>query len=255
MYVGIEITASNINAFNCHMVYGYPSPFTFWGFAHNIALKLNGKLENERFLFINHFYEARVSGDNFNIAFNRFRSSSREASSRPAQTDDPRANINFSIIFEIYNEDELHIDDIQELLKSLRFAGGIIDTRKTKVYLENDEISIIKKIRKGYICKEVNLNLTNSDNHFLSIFDKLKIEKGKSNGWNMPTLLAYGLIEEPRERDNVRFNYLHAFAEPLVGVVQFKGFKKYGENISSLDKDGWSLVQDNKTIKFTNKGL
>ena len=253
MFVGISIVATNINAFNCHIVYGYPSPFTFWGFAHTIALKLNTTLVNEAVLPINHYYEPRICGDVYNVAFNKYRSANRETIGA-AQTDDPRANIDFTVIFELDNENEISDDDIRNVVNKLKFAGGIIDRSKIEIYIDDDEKNVIRRVKKGFITKEKKVDLSKSDNHFQSFFDELKIIKDVKDGWKIPSLLGYGLIEEPKKREKVRFNHLHAFAEPLVGIVKFEYFRKFGDNITSLKMDAWYLIQDNNTIKIVNKG-
>ncbi|MEA2019230.1 MAG: type I-F CRISPR-associated protein Csy2 [Campylobacterota bacterium] len=247
--VAITFKAKAINAMNSYLVYGFPSPITFWGFAHTIALKLNTKLYNEAVLPISHYFKNRMEG----TTFHQQKSSERDGGLK-SQTivDLPRADIETTIIFKIeYKEgDEITAESIKNIMLKMRFAGGVIIQDSVKINIDIDEKNTLNKINKnGFIYKKEDIELTQGS-EIDDIYDCLKITKGDKSGWKIATLLGYSQIEEPQSRDNTRFGYKHQFAEPLIGVAKFSNFNKFEVN---LEKDSWHLETSKELIEIKNK--
>ena len=94
MTASVSFQAQAISALNCYLIYGFPSPFSFWGFAHNLTLKLGLKLKNEAVLPIIHSHKNRMS----NNCFHQLKSNTRQMNA--TITDIPRADIECTIIFQ-----------------------------------------------------------------------------------------------------------------------------------------------------------
>jgi len=246
--VAISFKAQAINAINAYIVYGHPSPFAFWGFAHTIALKLGSSLENEAVLPIVHFYKNRMERD----TFNQLKSMQRDGGTKPnTQVDIPRADIECSIVFQIDCTDK-NIDkqSILDAMKKMRFSGGVIHQNSVTVNIDSYEKNVLKNIRKsGFIFKEHKLKLEKGQ-EISSFIDELSQYKGSEKGWITPSLLGYAPVESPQKRDNIRFDYNHQFAEPLVGAVQFRKFDRFQ---SSIEEDSWYLDVSENLIKISNR--
>jgi len=248
--IAITFKAKGINAINSYIVYGFPSPITFWGFAHTIAYRLNAKLHNESVLPITHYFRNRITKE----AFHQQKSAERDGGTK-GQTivDLPRADIETTMVFKLeYTQNqEITQETIKNIMKNMRFAGGVILQNTIKISINIDEKEVYGKIRKkGFIYKKMDIQL--SKNNELDDFIKyLTIKKGEKNGWKIATLLGYSPIEKPQIRENTRFGYKHQFAEPLIGIAKFSKFNKFE---TTLAKDGWVLETSEKLIKIYNKG-
>lgn len=255
--VVIRLKAQAISAYNCYLVYGMPSPFTFWGFAHTLTLKLDIKLKDESVLPLIHFYENRMNQTT--KCFNQLKSSQRVTSSSTEQaatiSDIPRADIDFSIMFE-YEVDSKTVseDAVKKAVLKLRFGGGTIVQNSVKINIYDSskpEKEIFSRISRAYLLNEKKITLKEGS-EIEDYLNEMAIQKGKK-GWNIPSLMGYSLIEEPQERANIRFGYKHAFAEPFIGVISVTGLKKYGESRTTFKKDSWKF-QINKKIVTIKQG-
>lgn len=245
--VMVRFKAEGISAINHYLIYGAPSPFTYWGFVHNLTLKLGVKLKDERILPVIHFYKNRMS----NGTFLQIRSNQRMNGNKKIGTivDNPRADIDCSIVFQ-YEVNNVEIDEkiIKKQIMKLRFSGGVILADSIEVKLTKDENKIYNFVDKGYIFDEIDIEQT-GENIIEAIFNETKPIKG--NGWSMPTLLGYSLLEEPQSRKNTRFGYKHSFAEPYIGIVEYRIYEKFGDEPTTLFEDGWQIETSNKKIKIT----
>lgn len=48
------------------------------------------------------------------------------------------------------------------------------------------------------------------------------------NSWVVPTTVGYALISDIENRGGVRGGYMHAFAEPMIGLVQYRSVRGWG---------------------------
>jgi len=241
----VRFKTQGISAVNHYLVYGAPSPFSYWGFTHNLTLKLGIKLKDEKILPIVHFYKNRMT----NGCFTQIKSNQRMVGSKVRTiVDNPRADIDCSILFQ-YEVNEIEIDEeiIKKSIMQLRFIGGTIVTDSIKVKISKDVEDVERFVAKGYIFYEVAIE-KEEENIIEDIFKQTA--PSKKNGWSMPTLLGYSLLEEPKERKNVRFGYKHAFAEPYVGIVVYGIYEKFSDEPTTLFRDGWRLKTEKQKIKM-----
>jgi len=253
--ISIKLKAEGINAINNYVVYGYPSPFTFWGFAHNLALKCNTVLENETILPIVHYYRNRTQGINNTFDNNKSSQYLNPKTKKIATISDmPKGDIQFTILMKFIKNDNqiINEDIIKNHLLKMRFGGGIIVQSSINVKINNNSDEIIKRTSNGFVYIKENITLS-EDNPFEDFSNNLIIKK--DNGWRIPTLLGYSLIEEPQSnRKGVRFGYKHSFAEPLIGIAKFIKFVKYGDDKMSIENNGWKLEVSKNNIEIINNG-
>ena len=246
--VSVTFKAKAINAINSFVVYGFPSPITFWGFAHTIALKLNAKLHNEAVLPISHYVKNRLEQS----TFTQQKSAERDGGTKPQTIVDlPKADIKTTIIFKLEYPSNITSELIKSVITKMRFAGGVIHQNSVIVNIDIDEKNVLNKIREnGFIYKKYEAKLSKG-NEIDEMFEHLKITKGDKSGWKIATLLGYSQIEEPQTRSNVRYNYQHQFAEPLIGIAKFSNFNRFEID---LKKDSWYLETSKELIEIKNKG-
>jgi len=249
--VSIKLKAQGINAINNYVVYGYPSPFTFWGFAHSLALKCDMKLDKETILPIVHYYRNRTQG--YSNTFTQNRSSQRLKNGKISTiTDLPKGDIECTILMKFASSEDFLTEDIlRKQLIGMRFGGGTILEKSIKIELNKNESEVIKKISNGFIYTKENIQLS-KDKPFYDFSNELLNYKDSGKGWRIPTLLGYALIEKPQQRKGVRFDYKHSFAEPLIGIAKFTKFIKYGDNKMSIENNGWKLEVSENNIEIIN---
>ncbi len=248
LFVSVELKAQAINAINSYLVYGFPSPFTFWGFAHNVALQLGTKLNEESVLYITHSFQNRIEKD----CFSQIKSTQRVKNNKVGTISDlPRADIYTTIVFALEEDEEIIINKskVKAIVQKSRFSGGTILQNSIKINIEPTEAKLMQSIReKGFLCKEKHIELKEGRelDDFVEI---LSIKKGKK-GWLAPSLLGYLPIDKPEFKKGSRKSYKHQFAEPIIGVTEFYNFNRF-EN--TLSEDGWYLDVSDNLIKIQNK--
>ena len=252
--VRLSLKARGVSAVNSYITYGTPSLFTYWGFIHSLCLKNNISLVNETILPIVHRFENREIGGVFDIQ----RTSSKQIGRGATLVDMPRCDIDFSIIFKIEADDlEGIADDLQKSITSMSFNSGFIlkDSIEIKLSSLSDEKLLLLSTPKGYIQNEYESEIEYKDDsgEYLKQFLYCLSPSKEKKGWITPTLIGYAPIEDSTKRNNVRFDYEHQFAEPIIGLVEFKIFKKaYNDNEvgTTLDNNGWSLSVNDEYITF-----
>lgn len=243
--ISVNFRASGINALNCYVVYGHPSPITFWGFAHALTLHLKVKLVDEAVLPVVHYFSNREKNGSFH-----FQKATSKAASGETVVDIPRADIETTIILKVKTDEPIDKQAIKESVRKMRFGGGVIHQDSIDIGLDNEDEVILNRVKKGSIMTQLKDEFI-GDDYMDTFIEKISIQTGKK-GWFSPTLLGYALVEEPVQRKNSRFNHPHAFAEPLIGIVEHKVFRKFGSNKTAFTKDSWKLHNNNGLITITN---
>jgi hypothetical protein len=73
---------------------------------------------------------------------------------------------------------------------------------------------------------------------------KVSLQRGKK-GWFNASLVGFRLIEDPAVgRSGVRGGYPHAYADPMIGIVEFKSVRK------ATVRDMWTIERSDRLIKF-----
>ena len=246
MWLAVTLKVQKASAKNSYCVYGHPSPFAFIGFAH--ALSVRAEVEQRGgVLAVFHDVEMCATENSFReFGFDLIRSAhrdSRNAFSVKGKThlDTPKANLEVSICFEIqgssYDGLKMRLSDA---IATMRFAGGVIVSSSFKVVETADEAF---RMKAGFAMCAARIE-RGDQTVFERMLNRISLEKGKK-GWVKPSLVGFRLIEAPViGRGGVRGGYSHAYADPIIGVVEFKSVRK------ATVRDMWRIERSDRIIRF-----
>lgn len=136
----------------------------------------------------------------------------------------PVAHADMEVSLIIGMRDLNYTEGIQSRVQKMRFAGGFITHMRTPTLCENME-EALHSIGTGYVVmdKRDMLKEVKGSNHAERLINALGHKPGKDDGmaWLSATCIGYAAITPFARRAQVREGYFHAFAEPLVGLVQY----------------------------------
>lgn len=255
-----RIRVQNANAQPAWWMIGPPPMTAYAGFSHALALALGyntcqgfgvvhhdiqfqGEFEGEKGLFLPHQFRAASFIDKGDYSSkNQYALSTQPTA---------RCHLNVSLVIKWDEGDAIDLESaLPRFMRGARLAGGaIVDHGKTSLMDSTEEV--IKFLKSGYAIHErqdlmvmqegerdmldVVLRLTDPQLRFEAANKVKSPSRGKpddaeddSHSWLMPTTLGYLAITEFQNRKNVRGGLPHAFAEPLVGMVQYQTLHRAG---------------------------
>jgi CRISPR-associated protein Csy2 len=118
-------------------------------------------------------------------------------------------------------------DDVAAFLSTARLAGGRIEGHGA-IGVHEDAGDAMATIRTGYAVMDRRdlMPLPDSADPLQALIDRLgRRSASPDNSWLSATHLGYAPITPIQARDGAREGYLHAYAEPLVGLVQFRSLR------------------------------
>lgn len=139
-------------------------------------------------------------------------------------------------------------DAITRVIESMRFAGGQI--KRAHVTLFDDLDEALRSIGSGFWIDDITKHAPKDKDPVQRM-----IEASQSEPWVMPTNLGYALLTKPQDRSGARDGKPHAFAEHMIGMVQFTPIAKAkdrGIEASQMWKYGWVANQFMVTNDPTN---
>lgn len=148
-----------------------------------------------------------------------------------------RCHISVSLVIRFDDDTSLSLKRILRFLRGGKLAGGAIVSHGQPVFFKDDaDIETVTKIvGSGFsiIERQDLMDLQENDNDMLDVILRLTkpVKKDKmteNQKWLMPTTLGYAEITERSYRRNVRNGLPHAYAEPLVGLVQYRSIREAG---------------------------
>jgi len=249
----ITLSAMQVEGFVSHNIYGHSTPATFIGFTTAFALSMANELKKEVEVYedkyknslldlnsgivsIFHFCEEYAKGSFGKTDLSGWK---KKGSSFVSATimDNPKLNEKVSILFQL--DDQITDEDtfsqqlfekcFNKALSKLRFGGGYIKDYSFSIV--SDLKTLVKNTPVGFVMKK---DLTTVDS-IDSLLDEVTSEIG--TGWKTATLLGYALVETPSIKDYSRLGKEHAFAEPLIGLVEFEYVNK--KNYQNIFEVGW----------------
>jgi CRISPR-associated protein Csy2 len=162
-----------------------------------------------------------------------------------------RCHLSVSLVIKWDEDDDVDLESaFPRFMRGARLAGGAI-VEHGKICLLDSTEEVIKFLKSGHAIHErqdlmvmqegerdmldVMLRLTDPQLRFAAANKAKSPSGGKpddaeddSHSWLMPTTLGYLAITEFQNRKNVRGGLPHAFAEPLVGMVQYQTLHRAG---------------------------
>lgn len=157
----------------------------------------------------------------------------------------------FSLIVRFSEMADFELSAVYEFLARGRLAGGqIIEHRR--LLLEHSETELRKRLRTGYwLIDRRDLMQKTDGEDWLDVLLRVTAWNREQNpsqqtsqpalpsSWIVPTTLGYALLTQAVKRAGAREGYPHAFAEPLVGPVQYVSFRDFGERPLPVWQHGW----------------
>ncbi|MDP1606304.1 MAG: type I-F CRISPR-associated protein Csy2 [Rhodocyclaceae bacterium] len=255
-----RIRLQNANAQPAWWMIAPPPMTAYAGFSHALALALGwskcqgfgvvhhdiqflGEFEGERGLFLPHQFRAAsfIDKDDYSSK-NQYALSSQPTA---------RCHLNVSLVIKKDEDDAVDFESaFPRFMRGARLAGGtVVDHGKAS--LQDSMEAVIKYLKTGHAIHErqdlmvmqegerdmldVVLRLTDPQLRFEAANKAKSASREKPDdadedlhSWLMPTALGYLAISEFQNRKNVRGGLPHAFAEPLVGMVQYQTLRRAG---------------------------
>jgi CRISPR-associated protein Csy2 len=236
-----------------------------FGVVHH-DIQFLGEFEGERGLFLPHQFRAAmfVDEDDHVKAPNpekpgkmkeqpSVRSSKMAVVGRHPLSSQPtaRCHLNVSLVIKLDEDDAVDLESaFPRFMRAARLAGGtVVDHGKAS--RQDSMEAAIKYLKTGYAIHErqdlmvmqegerdmldVVLRLTDPQLRFEAAIKAKSANRESpddaeddSHSWLMPSAIGYRAISEFQSRKNVRGGLPHAFAEPLVGMVQYKTLRHAG---------------------------
>ena len=271
-----RIRVQNANAQPAWWMIGPPPMTAYAGFSHALTLALGwekcagfgvvhhdiqflGEFEGEGTFLPHQFRAASLIDKGDYSSKNQYALSSQPSA---------RCHLNVSLVIKKDEDDAVDVESaFPRFMRGARLAGGSV-VAHGKASLQDNLEAVIKYLKTGHAIYErqdlmemhegerdmldVVLRLTDPQLRY-EAWNKLQSadhnkpdDAGEdSHSWLMPSPLGYLAISPFQNRKNVRGGLPHAFAEPLVGMVQYRTLRHAGIPI-------WKAINpDAKTFLVT----
>lgn len=137
------------------------------------------------------------------------------------------AHLRVSIIWEL--EQVAGVMEAREFLHRARLSGGLV-TGHGEIVLEDSLEAAFDRVGNGYVVTDRRDMLEDkSKNQAELLVEALGAQPaaGEDNTWLSAACLGYAAITPFEHRSGARCGYIHAFAEPLVGMVQYRSLRQW----------------------------
>ena len=137
------------------------------------------------------------------------------------------AHLRVSIIWKL--EQVAGVMEAREFLHRARLSGGLV-TGHGEIVLEDSLEAAFDRVGNGYVVTDRRDMLEDkSKNQAELLVEALGAQPaaGEDNTWLSAACLGYAAITPFEHRSGARCGYIHAFAEPLVGMVQYRSLRQW----------------------------
>ena len=236
----MEVTGAN--AQSAWWFLGPPSPTAYLGFGQALALKCLPSDAGQDFVGVGvvvHDYRLRaekiegtyswlphqlraaalINGDDY---------SSKNKNALSLQ---PTARCDLTVSLAIVFEEgaSVDLDKVKIFLRNARLAGGTVGGDSPELEIHEDMNQVKKRIKTGFaLHTRTDLMQPESGEDNLDALLRATlptVENRKLNPWVMPATMGFVTLTDIQDRIWTRDGHPHAFAEPLVGLVQLKSLK------------------------------
>ena len=256
----VRVQAANM--LSASFLMGGPPVFAAYGLGEALCFHLGGGAKVTGMALIHHNREAL--GQSFNGVFSpqqrraaafTFNKQAFFASKTPPPGSDyssknPHAlslqpvacaHLRVSIIWEL--EQVAGMMEAREFLHRARLSGGLV-TGHGEIVLEDSLEAAFDRIGNGYVVKDRRDMLENrGKNQAELLVEALGAQPaaGEDNTWLSAACLGYAAITPFEHRSGARCGYIHAFAEPLIGMVQYRSLRQWRKE-ADAEKAFWRPV-------------
>lgn len=237
-----RIEVRNANAQPAWWIIGPPPLTAYAGFAHALALAL--ELPGCRGFGVVHHdiqYLGESAGGDFRP--HQFRAASfidkddYSSKNQYALSAQPTARCHLCVSLAIAFDDEAGLDIdtlLPRFLHGARLAGGNL-VEYGKCVLKGSPIDAAAYLKNGHALHERQDLMVKQEGERDMLDVVLRLTDPQRRGsddppppWLMPTTLGYRAVTSFQQRNNVRDGLPHAYAEPLVGLVQYQPLRDGG---------------------------
>ena len=137
------------------------------------------------------------------------------------------AHLRVSIIWKL--EQVAGVMEAREFLHRARLSGGLV-TGHGEIVLEDSLEAAFDRVGNGYVVTDRRDMLEDKGkNQAEPLVEVLGAQPaaGEDNTWLSAACLGYAAITPFEHRSGARCGYIHAFAEPLVGMVQYRSLRQW----------------------------
>lgn len=157
------------------------------------------------------------------------------------------AHMTASIVWQVQNVVDLTA--ARAFLEQCRLAGGTVVGHGPIEFLD-DIATAFSRLKSGYVLldrRDIMKEASSAKNHAQALVEALgTIHPGEEDkAWLSAACVGYAAISELAPRPGAREGYDHAFAEPLVGLVQYKSLRQMRQEASDMDMALWKPHWDN----------
>lgn len=232
-----RLSISNANAQPSAWLVAAPSPTAYLGFAHQTGRVLGTFISGVA--IVHHHLEFRAEKFDRGLAPHQFRAAGLingtdyASSNKHALALQPsvRCNVTVSLALECADDASLAADVLDDWLARARIAGGTLspDFGAPLRGLNLDQLT--EQLKTGFSVVERSdlMKVEAGDRDRLDAFLRATARDQQiTHPWVSPALLGYRAITAFKTRERTRGDYAHAFAEPLIGLTQFKPVREEG---------------------------
>ena len=137
------------------------------------------------------------------------------------------AHLRVSIIWKL--EQVAGVMEAREFLHRARLSGGLV-TGHGEIVLEDSLEAAFDRVGNGYVVTDRrDMPEDKGKNQAELLVEVLGAQPaaGEDNTWLSAACLGYAAITPFEHRSGARCGYIHAFAEPLVGMVQYRSLRQW----------------------------
>lgn len=235
------LRASSANIFNSSFLIGGPPVLPAYLFAHAMGRELNFKAP--QVAFIHHYMQPKGQVGKYEVFYPQQRRAAsftfgsnigRDYSSKNkhALSLQPVATADLCVSLIIECDGLRTLEGVEAFLFNARFSGGVIlGAGKVAIYESVEDA--LESIPSGYLVLDRRdlLELQDGKDQAQLLVEALGGRNQKCDGasWLSATNVGYAAISSVEKRRGVREGYPHAFAEPLIGLVQYRSIRKCEE--------------------------
>lgn len=238
-----DIHVQTANIHHSSFLLGGPPVMAAFFFAHAMGRQLGKNVRVNGIAYIHHHRD--VLGESFygRVSLQQRRGAAFTFSNKPRKDYSSKnehalslqpvasAHLRLSLIIDIDNMES--ISSVNRFLHKARFSGGhIISHGKPRQYDELDEA--IDDMPAGFFVMDRRdlMKTGNGKNPAQTFIDQLgtQYEKETGNTWLAAACVGYAMLTPYACREGAREGYEHAFAEPLVGLVQYRSSRQLADD-------------------------
>ena len=263
-----DMRVQTANIHHSSFLLGGPPVMAAFFFAHAMGRQLGKNVRVNGTAYIHHHMD--VLGQSFygRLSLQQRRGAAFTFSNKPkkdyssknehALSLQPVANahLRLSLIIDIDNLESMA--GVNRFLHKARFSGGhIISHGEPGQYDDLDEA--IDDLPAGFFVMDRSdlMKTGTSDNPAQTFIDRLgtRYESETGNTWLSAACLGYAMLTPYASREGAREGYEHAFAEPLVGLVQYRSSRQFDTDYETVlwkpewvKDDVYRLHQDSENL-------